>query len=37
MFADLPPVKGHNVQMEQAPRPTVIPLALVTEEVGRSE
>jgi NADH-quinone oxidoreductase subunit G len=37
MFEDLPPVKGHNVQMERAPRATVIPLTLVTEEVGRSE
>src|SRR5690606_19866190 len=26
MFQDLPPVKGHNVQMERAPQPTVISL-----------
>ena len=26
MFQDLPPVKGHNVQMEAAPQPSVIPL-----------
>jgi NADH-quinone oxidoreductase subunit G len=31
MFQDLPPVKGHNVQMENAPAPTVIPLRLVAE------
>jgi NADH-quinone oxidoreductase subunit G len=38
MFQDLPPVKGHNVQMEAAPQPAVIPLKLVTEEVaGASE
>jgi NADH-quinone oxidoreductase subunit G len=36
MFQDLPPVKGHNVQMEGAPQPTVIPLTLVTEEIGRA-
>ncbi len=30
MFQDLPPVKGHNVQMESAPQPAVIPLTLVT-------
>jgi NADH-quinone oxidoreductase subunit G len=30
MFQDLPPVKGHNVQMESAPTPAVIPLKLVT-------
>ena len=35
MFQDLPPVKGHNVQMEHAPQPTVIPLRVVTEEIGR--
>ncbi|MEZ5286987.1 MAG: molybdopterin-dependent oxidoreductase [Vicinamibacterales bacterium] len=35
MFQDLPPVKGHNVQMEQAPPATVIPLRLVTEEISR--
>jgi hypothetical protein len=29
MFQDLPPVKGHNVQMESAPQPSVIPLKLV--------
>jgi NADH-quinone oxidoreductase subunit G len=29
MFQDLPPVKGHNVQMEAAPQPSVIPLKLV--------
>ncbi|MDP1571833.1 MAG: 2Fe-2S iron-sulfur cluster-binding protein [Vicinamibacterales bacterium] len=37
MFEDLPPVKGHNVQMERSPQATVIPLTLVTEEVGRTE
>ena len=37
MFQDLPPVKGHNVQMEQMSSPTVIPLRLVTEEISRSE
>jgi predicted molibdopterin-dependent oxidoreductase YjgC len=36
MFQDLPPVKGHNVQMEGAPQPAVIPLKLVTEEVSRT-
>jgi NADH-quinone oxidoreductase subunit G len=36
MFQDLPPVKGHNVQMEQMSQPTVIPLRLVTEEISRS-
>lgn len=36
MFQDLPPVKGHNVQMEAAPQPTVIPLKLVTEEIARA-
>ena len=36
MFQDLPPVKGHNVQMEGAPEATVIPLRLVTEEISRS-
>jgi NADH-quinone oxidoreductase subunit G len=36
MFQDVPPVKGHNVQMEAAPQPTVIPLKLVTEEISRS-
>jgi NADH-quinone oxidoreductase subunit G len=35
MFQDLPPVKGHNVQMEAAPPPAVIPLKLVTEEISR--
>ena len=35
MFQDLPPVKGHNVQMETAPQPAVIPLKLVTEEITR--
>jgi NADH-quinone oxidoreductase subunit G len=34
MFQDLPPVKGHNVQMEGAPQPAVIPLRVVTEEVS---
>jgi NADH-quinone oxidoreductase subunit G len=29
MFQDLPPVKGHNVQMEAEPAPTVIPLQVV--------
>ncbi|MEW6320132.1 MAG: molybdopterin-dependent oxidoreductase [Acidobacteriota bacterium] len=33
MFEDLPPVKGHNVQMEHAAGQTVIPLRLVTEEI----
>ncbi len=37
MFQDLPPVKGHNVQMEGAPAPTVIPLQVVTEEIARTE
>jgi NADH-quinone oxidoreductase subunit G len=36
MFQDLPPVKGHNVQMEAAPQPVVIPLKLVTEEISRT-
>ena len=36
MFQDLPPVKGHNVQMESAPQPSVIPLKLVTEEIARA-
>ena len=36
MFRDLPPVKGHNVQMEQMSQPTVIPLRLVTEEISRA-
>ena len=36
MFQDLPPVKGHNVQMEGAPGPAVIPLKLVTEEISRT-
>ena len=36
MFQDLPPVKGHNVQMEQMAQPTVIPLRLVTEEISRA-
>ncbi|MEO7158357.1 MAG: molybdopterin-dependent oxidoreductase [Vicinamibacterales bacterium] len=36
MFQDLPPVKGHNVQMEQMSPPTVIPLRLVTEEISRT-
>ena len=36
MFQDLPPVKGHNVQMEGAPAPSVIPLKLVTEEITRT-
>jgi hypothetical protein len=36
MFQDLPPVKGHNVQMERAPQPTTIPLRVVTEEISRS-
>jgi hypothetical protein len=35
MFQDLPPVKGHNVQMEGAPVPAVIPLRLVNEEISR--
>jgi NADH-quinone oxidoreductase subunit G len=34
MFQDLPPVKGHNVQMEGAPQPAVIPLKLVTEAIA---
>ena len=33
-FQDLPPVKGHNVQMESAPQQSVIPLKLVTEEIS---
>jgi hypothetical protein len=36
MFQDLPPVKGHNVQMESAPQPSVIPLKLVTDEISRA-
>jgi predicted molibdopterin-dependent oxidoreductase YjgC len=36
MFQDLPPVKGHNVQMEQSAAATVIPLRLVTEEISRA-
>ena len=36
MFQDLPPVTGHNVQMEQMSAPTVIPLRLVTEEISRT-
>jgi NADH-quinone oxidoreductase subunit G len=36
MFEDLPPVKGHNVQMERAPQPSVIPLRLVQEEIARA-
>jgi hypothetical protein len=36
MFQDLPPVKGHNVQMERAPQGTTIPLRLVTEEISRA-
>jgi NADH dehydrogenase/NADH:ubiquinone oxidoreductase subunit G len=36
MFQDLPPVKGHNVQMETAPGPAVIPLKLVTDEISRA-
>jgi NADH-quinone oxidoreductase subunit G len=36
MFQDLPPVKGHNVQMESAPSPAVIPLKLVTDEISRA-
>ena len=36
MFQDLPPVKGHNVQMESAPQQAVIPLKLVTEEISRA-
>jgi len=34
MFQDLPPVKGHNVQMEGTPEPTVIALKLVTEQIS---
>jgi NADH-quinone oxidoreductase subunit G len=36
MFQDLPPVKGHNVQMESAPQPSTIPLRLVTEQMPRA-
>jgi NADH-quinone oxidoreductase subunit G len=36
LFQDLPPVKGHNVQMESAPQAAVIPLTLVTEEISRA-
>ena len=36
MFQDLPPVKGHNVQMESEPAPAAIPLKLVTEEISRA-
>jgi NADH-quinone oxidoreductase subunit G len=36
MFYDAPPVKGHNVQMEGAPEPSVIPLRLVTDEIPRT-
>ena len=35
MFEDLPPVKGHNVQMEHSPGATVIPLRMVIEEISR--
>ena len=35
MYQDLPPVKGHNVQMEHAAQPSVIPLRLVTDALGR--
>jgi NADH-quinone oxidoreductase subunit G len=35
MFEDLPPVKGHNVQMESSPQPAIIPLRLATEEIVR--
>ncbi len=31
MFQDLPPVKGHNVQMESVASAAIIPLTLVTE------
>jgi predicted molibdopterin-dependent oxidoreductase YjgC len=37
MFQDLPPVKGHNVQMESAPSPTIIPLQVIQEVGGRPE
>jgi predicted molibdopterin-dependent oxidoreductase YjgC len=37
MFQDLPPVKGHNVQMEQMAQSTVIPLRLVTDEISRTD
>ena len=37
MFQDLPPVKGHNVQMEGSHEATAIPLRLVTEETARLE
>ncbi len=36
MFQDLPPVKGHNVQMEGAAQETHIPLRLVTDEISKS-
>lgn len=36
MFQDLPPVKGHNVQMENMAQATVIPLRLVTDEISRA-
>ena len=36
MFQDLPPVKGHNVQMEGSHQATVIPLRMVTEEISRA-
>lgn len=36
MFQDLPPVKGHNVQMENMAQSTVIPLRLVTDEISRA-
>jgi NADH-quinone oxidoreductase subunit G len=36
MFQDLPPVKGHNVQMETAPAPAVLPLKLVTDDIVRA-
>ena len=36
MFQDLPPVKGHNVQMEGSHQATTIPLRLVTEEISRA-
>ncbi|HYU78818.1 MAG TPA: molybdopterin-dependent oxidoreductase, partial [Vicinamibacterales bacterium] len=36
MFQDAPPVKGHNVQMEGTPAPSVISLRLVNEEISRT-
>ena len=36
MFQDLPPVKGHSVQMEGVASPAVIPLKLVSEDLDHT-